>query len=80
MVIYIYITLNKDYYLTMIHICNVCQMKKLYFQTHDYCSDCKVFICKECLKTWDKENNTCPICHKVTQEDIEQTIYNQKKN
>ncbi len=60
----------------MIHICNVCQIKKLYFQTHDYCSDCKVFICTECLKTWDKENNTCPICHKVTCEDVEQTIYN----
>jgi hypothetical protein len=63
----------------MIHICNVCQMKKLYFQTHDYCPDCKAFICSECLKTWDEENNTCPICHKVTCEDIEQTIYNSEE-
>ena len=65
----------------MIHQCNVCQRNKLYFQTNDYCSECKVFICSGCLKTWEKDNNKCPICHKITKEDteqirfIEQTIY-----
>tara|TARA_B100002051_G_C16726181_1_gene635478 strand:+ start:575 stop:1162 length:588 start_codon:yes stop_codon:yes gene_type:complete len=64
----------------MIHQCNVCQRNKLYFQTNDYCSECKVFICSGCLETWEKDNNKCPICHKITEEDTEQIRFIEQTN
>jgi hypothetical protein len=36
----------------MISKCNICHEYKNTCQKIEYCGDCKVYICKQCIKTW----------------------------
>ena len=70
----------------MISKCNICHEYKNTCQKIEYCEDCKVYICKQCIKTWCQENSLCPICRtketlcNYEEEDIENISTNRSIN
>jgi len=42
--------------------CNVCHGK--YITNKNYCNNCSVYICDNCLHNWFLEKDICPICRK----------------